>query len=136
LTRFARSWAGVRELVLMQKGGHMSKLVIGLAAFVLLAASGALAGGALTDSTSDVGTTTDITTGTTTNEVTTADTTTEAEDVRGPCDEAEHANDPRCTGTAPVEREDRRGGDRGRDDDREHHEDRNDDRSGPNRGPG
>ena len=23
------------------------------------------------------------------------------EDVRGPCDEAEHANDPRCTGAAP-----------------------------------
>jgi len=24
------------------------------------------------------------------------------EDVRGPCDEAEHANDPRCTGAAPA----------------------------------
>jgi hypothetical protein len=118
----------------MQKGGHMSKLVIGLAAFVLLAAGGALAGGALTDSTSDTGTTTNETTtaGTTTNEVTTAGTTTGAEDVRGPCEEAEHANDPGCTGTATVEREDRRDGHRGRDDDREH----DDDRSGPNRGPG
>jgi hypothetical protein len=122
----------------MQKGGHMSKLVIGLAAFVLLAAGGALAGGALTDSTSDTGTTTNETTtaGTTTNEVTTAGTTTGAEDVRGPCDEAEHANDPRCTGTAPAEREDRHDDNRGRDDDREHDDDRNDDRSGPNRGPG
>jgi hypothetical protein len=50
------------------------------------------------------------TAGTTTAETTTAGTTT-AEDVSGPCDEPEHANDPRCTGA---------GGD--------------DDRSGPNRG--
>jgi hypothetical protein len=34
-------------------------------------------------------------------------------ELRGPCDEAEHANDPRCTGTrAPVrQREDRAGAD-------------------------
>ncbi|MCP9486817.1 MAG: hypothetical protein MSC30_13225 [Gaiellaceae bacterium MAG52_C11] len=30
---------------------------------------------------------------------TTSATTTEADDISGPCDEAEHANDPRCTGT-------------------------------------
>jgi hypothetical protein len=52
------------------------------------------------------------------------------EDVRGPCDELEHANDPRCTGAQTLEDDDRgehRG--RGRDDD---------DRSGPseNSGPG
>jgi hypothetical protein len=43
------------------------------------------------------------------------------EDLRGPCDEAEHANDPRCTGAAVP----------GRDDDAE---DAGDDHS--NRGPG
>jgi hypothetical protein len=47
------------------------------------------------------------------------------EDVRGPCDEAEHRNDPRCTGAAMHD--DRRG----RDDD---HSGR--DRSGSNSGPG
>jgi hypothetical protein len=45
------------------------------------------------------------------------------EDLRGPCDEAEHANDPRCAGvagTAPVttvDDDDRRGPNRGHDDD-------------------
>src|SRR6185312_3836395 len=39
----------------------------------------------------------------TTADTTTAATTTSAiEDVSGPCDEAEHANDPRCTGAARV----------------------------------
>src|SRR4029079_6278881 len=46
-----------------------------------------------------------------------------AEDLRGPCDEAEHANDPRCTGAQGQ-----------RADDNPNH-DANDDRSGPNRGP-
>jgi hypothetical protein len=49
------------------------------------------------------------------------------EDVRGPCDEAEHRNDPRCTGAAPED-DDRSGPGRGRDDD--------DDRSGPGSGRG
>jgi hypothetical protein len=58
------------------------------------------------------------------------------EDVRGPCDELEHANDPRCTGVQTLEDDDRgerRG--RGRDDDAD---DRRGDRSGPseNSGPG
>ena len=81
----------------------MTKLIIGLAAFVLLAAGGALAGGAISDDSSGF-----TTTGTTTNETTTAETqttptvgTTTGEDLSGPCDEAEHANDPRCAGTAP-----------------------------------
>jgi hypothetical protein len=47
------------------------------------------------------------------------------EDVRGPCDEAEHANDPRCTGAA-RDNHDRSG--RGRGGDRS--------RSGSNSGPG
>src|ERR687897_742327 len=78
----------------MPKGGAMNKLIIGLAAFVLLAAGGA------PGATGTVGTTT-------------------GEDISGPCDEAEHANDPRCTGgiTTTEDRDD-------------------DDRSGPNRGPG
>ena len=63
------------------------------------------------------GTTTAETTGTTetvgtTTTPTTAETT--GEDVSGPCDEAEHANDPRCTGAAGAD--DRRGRD-GRADD-------------------
>ena len=41
----------------------------------------------------------------------------EGEDLRGPCDEAEHANDPRCTGAAGAQ---------ARDDDGDRH----------NRGPG
>jgi hypothetical protein len=47
------------------------------------------------------------------------------EDVRGPCDEAEHRNDPRCMGAAVHD--DRRG----RDDDHS-----GGDRSGSNSGPG
>jgi hypothetical protein len=124
----------------MQKGGHMTKLVIGLSALVLLAAGGALAGGALTDSTFDDDSTTS-TQGTTTNDTTTlGTTTTETGDISGPCDEAEHANDPRCTGATTVERDDDRRGrrNRGRDDDRGHGDDHggDEDRSGPNRGPG
>jgi hypothetical protein len=39
------------------------------------------------------------------------------EDVRGPCDEAEHRNDPRCTGMAAARNDDRgRGRGRGNDD--------------------
>jgi hypothetical protein len=40
------------------------------------------------------------------------------EDVRGPCDEAEHENDPRCTvmtGTVTTRDDDRRGPNRGQD---------------------
>jgi hypothetical protein len=58
------------------------------------------------------------------------------EDVRGPCDELEHANDPRCTGVQTLDNDDEPGEHRGRgrgDDD-----DRSDDRSGPSEssGPG
>ena len=123
----------------------MSKLVIGLAAFILLAAGGALAGNALTGSSPNVTTTatTSTTPGTTTNDdltTSTVETVETGEDVSGPCDEAEHANDPRCTGAAPAgEREDRaddvnddRGhSNRGRGGDDDHGQD---DRSGSNHG--
>jgi hypothetical protein len=156
----AGCWRVVGNPVFVTKGGHMTKLVIGLAAFVLLAAGGALAGGAITDSSSDDGirtgtTTNDVTTlGTTTNDTTTAATTTAATttgvDISGPCDEAEHANDPRCTGVAPAVTRDDNGDDdrrdrgRGRDDvGADDHggrgrgdEDGNDDRSGSNSGRG
>jgi hypothetical protein len=143
----------------------MNKLVIGLAAFVLLAAGGALAGNALTESSPNDAVTTATTVGTTTNDdmTTTVGTTTNddatttattapvepGEDVSGPCDEAEHANDPRCNGAQTGQREDRaddddnraeshrgRGGDdRGEDNDRGENDDRgHEDRSGPNRG--
>jgi hypothetical protein len=68
------------------------------------------------------------TTGTVEDRTTAATTTAErepSEDVRGPCDEAEHANDPRCTGAGAAQQDD----DRGAIEDR-------DDRSGPNRGHG
>jgi hypothetical protein len=123
----------------------MNKLIIGLVAFVLLAAGGALAGGAISDSSpaadlstgnSTSGTTTD---GTTTIGTTTAeDRTTSVGDLSGPCDEAEHANDPRCAGTSPGavttagddRHRDRSGPNRGSDDDRAE----DGDRHGRNRG--
>ena len=40
----------------------------------------------------------------------------DGEDLRGPCDEAEHANDPRCTGASPAGANDDRSGHSGRDD--------------------
>jgi hypothetical protein len=61
------------------------------------------------------------------------------EDVRGPCDEAEHRNDPRCTGTAATTaREDDDAADEAEDrSGREaEHEDNADDRSGSNSGKG
>jgi hypothetical protein len=106
----------------------MSKLVIGLTAFVLLAAGGALAGGAITDSSSDDPATTGTTTGaevaTTLDDRRTTSTET-SEDVSGPCDELEHANDPGCAGEAVTE-------DEHPEDDADHREDR----SGSNSGRG
>lgn len=62
---------------------------------------------------------------------TTAGTTTSVEDVSGPCDEPEHATDPRCTGagTTTDGGEDRSGS--GHDDD---DNDDDEDRSGSNSG--
>ena len=67
-----------------------------------MAAGGALAGGALTGSPAGSVTTNDVTTAETTTAATRTTTGTEhVEDVSGPCDEAEHADDRRCTG-GPV----------------------------------
>ena len=51
------------------------------------------------------------------------------EDLRGPCDEAEHANDPRCTG-APAARDDDEAGEAERGHDRSGHDRSGHDRSG------
>ena len=87
------------------------------------------------------GATTGTTTGTTTVGTTTGTTTGENDDVSGPCDEAEHANDPRCTGAAVADdhRDDRGGDHRGRDGSSGPGSGRNEDgsdqdRSGPGRG--
>jgi hypothetical protein len=54
-------------------------------------------------------------------------------DVSGPCDEAEHANDPRCGGVTPrVGDDDARGHDRGDD----HRDDRDEGERHDNSGPG
>jgi hypothetical protein len=69
----------------------------------------------LSTSTTASSTTTTATTGTTTTEDRRRDDVREpGEDVRGPCDEAEHANDPRCAGGAGVAEDDRRGSNSGR----------------------
>ena len=61
--------------------------------------------------------------------------TTTAEDVSGPCDEAEHANDPRCNGTEPRDDNGGRGRDHaeddGADDDEPGDDDAGEDISGP-----
>ena len=95
----------------------MRKLLIGLLGAGVLATGGYAAAAGLDDAdpartvslpaaTTGGGTTTDdtATVDTTTAATTTGGTTTtdESEDISGPCDEAEHANDPRCTGAATV----------------------------------
>ena len=128
----------------------MTKLLIGLLSLALVGTGGLVAavGGFDTepalsvsvpaattdrDTTIDGGTTTGRTTtlGTTTLDTTTSTggTTTGGDDISGPCEEAEHANDPRCTGAA-GEDDDNSGPGSG-DDDRD-----DDDRSGSNSGRG
>jgi hypothetical protein len=71
-------------------------------------------------------------------------TTPAAVDVSGPCDEAEHATDPRCTGAGVVAVADDddpavpddRGGRHGRGGDDDRHGNDDDDRSGSNSGRG
>ncbi len=85
----------------------MTKLMISLLGAAAIATGGyAAATGLDTDPARTVslpgatdGAATDGTTGTTTGDTTTGATTTdEAGDISGPCDEAEHRNDPRCAG--------------------------------------
>jgi hypothetical protein len=82
----------------------LAVLMVGLFAAVVFAAVEAG-----NDPSSTVGTTVDTT------ETTETTTTDETRDISGPCDEAEHANDPRCTGALAPRVEDgddhRRGGD-------------------------
>ena len=121
----------------------MTKLLISLLGAGVLATGGWAAASGLDDSqpartvslpgaTSTDDTTTGTTTATTTAATTTGATTTE--DISGPCDEAEHANDPRCAGGITTDDDggddDRSGSGRGSDDDHD------DDRSGSNSGKG
>jgi hypothetical protein len=100
---------------------EMRNLLIGLLSLVVLGTAGYAAAAGLDDAdpartvslpaattTDDTTTTAETTTtGTTTVGTTTAATTTgDVEDVSGPCDEAEHADDPRCTGAAAQDRDD------------------------------
>ena len=124
------------------------KIVIGLLAAAILGTGGfAFAAGVddtqPTRTVSVPGTTTAVTTvAATTDDIVVgnapaATTTANGEDISGPCDEAEHANDPRCTGTAADDRDDDNSGPgsghEGSDDDTDHsghgsrHDDNNND---------
>ena len=133
----------------------MTKLLIGLLGAGVLATAGYAASTGLDDTTPGrtVSLPAATSPGTTTADTTTEDTTTAASrtdaapddivvgattgvDVSGPCDEAEHAGDPRCSSGGAVddhEVDDRHGRGRGGDDDGGHGED---DRSGSNSGKG
>ena len=90
--------------------GLLTVVLVGVLAAVVVAAvdtSGSSSrGGATTaeDTTGTTETTEDRTTTTEDRTTTTEDRVRErGEDMSGPCDEAEHANDPRCTGVAVPE---------------------------------
>jgi hypothetical protein len=133
----------------------MHKLLIGLVGAAVLGTGGYAAAAGLDDAqpARTVSISDSTTTGTTTDDTTTTSRTTAAQtvpddivvgnaptgtganvDISGPCDEAEHANDPRCTGGAAAD-DDRSGSNSGSDDD---DDDRggDDDRSGSNSGSG
>jgi hypothetical protein len=93
------------------------KIVIGLLAAAILGTGGFAFAAGVDDTqpartVSVPGTTTAVTTAATTAAATTDDivigdapaatTTANGEDISGPCDEAEHANDPRCTGAGTT----------------------------------
>jgi hypothetical protein len=119
------------------------KIVIGLLAAAILG-TGGFAFAAGVDDTQPArtvslpGTTTAATTAATTTDdivignAPAATTTANGEDISGPCDEAEHANDPRCTGTSTA-------ADDGNDDNSgpgSSHDDDRDDNSGHGSGHG
>ena len=132
----------------------MTKLLIGLLGAGVIATGGYAAASSVD---ADPARTVSLPGATSTGETTTADTTTAATttddapalapvqaqtttddgfDISGPCDEAEHANDPRCTGAAAGDdRDDDRGGDDDNDSGHDDDED-DDDRSGSNSGTG
>ena len=78
----------------------IKRLLLGALTIVALSAGVAIAVGAAGGDGTPSGTTTDGTT--ITSETTTTTTTTTGDDISGPCDEAEHANDPRCSGSGPA----------------------------------
>jgi hypothetical protein len=94
----------------------LAVLMVGLFAAVVFAAVEAGDDPSSTLGTTETSPTTETTD--TTETETTPTTTTEAPgDISGPCDEAEHANDPRCTvGVVPREDDDHSGRGRGGDD--------------------
>ncbi len=108
----------------------MTKLLLGVLSAAVLGAGGLAAAVGLGEGqpapvvslpAASTGTTTETTTGMTT------------DDISGPCDEAEHRHDPRCTGATTDG--DRSGRGSGSDDDNDDDDD-DDDRSGSNSGQG
>jgi hypothetical protein len=131
----------------------MTKLLIGLLGALVLATGGYAAAAGLDDTepartVSLPGATTsddaELTTGTTTTAATTTveddavtgnpPVSTGTIDMSGPCDEAEHANDPRCTGAGGVEHDNDNSGRGSGDDDHNDDHGGDDDRSGSNSG--
>lgn len=118
----------------------MTKLLIGLLGAGVVATGGYAAASSLD---ADPARTVSLPAATSTDGTTTTGTTAAmtVEDVSGRCDEAEHRNDPRCTGGAAAadlddHDDDRSGHGSGRDDDDREVEDGHEDRSGSNSGKG
>jgi hypothetical protein len=131
----------------------MTKLLIGLLGALVLATGGYAAAASLDDAepvrtvslpgptTSDddvrtTGTTTTAATTTVEDDIVTGNppVATGTIDISGPCDEAEHANDPRCTGAGGVEHDDGNSGRGSGDDDHDDDHGGDDNRSGSNSG--
>jgi hypothetical protein len=112
-----------KEVIRLTKAALIVSAVL---LFAGVAAAGSLTGlgGSSDNPTADTPTLT-----TTTTSSTPTTTTGTQNDVSGPCDEPEHANDPACAGAAPDRAEDNEDDDRGRDN--EHG-----DRSGPSESSG
>jgi hypothetical protein len=87
--------APMRKLITLT----LSILLLGLFAAVVFAAVDSGDDPSSATGTTETTETTDTTETTTTDDTTTTPGDDTAEDISGPCDEAEHANDPRCTGT-------------------------------------
>jgi hypothetical protein len=108
-TKFDHS-EGVKEMT------KAAIIISAILVFAGVAAAGSLPGvSGGSDDTPTLDTPSLATTTTSTGGTTTAGTTTvenePGEDISGPCDEAEHANDPRCTGVAPQAGDDDRADD-------------------------
>ena len=114
----------------------MTKLLIGLLGAGVLATGGYAAANGLQ---SDPARTVSLPAATSTDDTTTAATTaatTTADDISGPCDEAENRNDARCTGAGAADEDNSRHGRGGEDRDDDGHNDEDEDRSGSSSGEG